>query len=339
MAVPEVRCTECASDDIETDWERGERVCRDCGVVQEEKVLDYSPPRARIQAEQEARPSSPHKDYRGVLLKESGRRLARLDKKMGVREYYSKTTNLQRQVELRVKRKIERDHKDRSDPFKEFSELLDEVLKYKTKHFRNSPEKEHLFAPPGRADNVLSVAVATEVLRRRLRGEQATPKAIANILFPDDPDIDYRKLRKFATKDLKGMSRIRSIRARLKEQQVRRRVHTTVPPKIEIFKRELSTQLITVRREFPEFPIQTPLDALLDSGPVGPEGVGILDDKVPEHTDAMPSLVLEVIYQSQSLQKKKIPRRKLVEVAGHPGLRCDSKMEDAKRLMDYFNGV
>jgi len=333
MAVPEERCTNCDSVDIKDDWGRGERVCQDCGLVLEDNILDD---RAPILTEQEARPSSPYKDGKGNPLSMSGRKLKWKVKKEDTREYYSKTTDLQRQVESRVRSKIQRDKKDPFDPFKEYSQLLKDLLVAKAKHLRSTPEKEHLFAPPGRADNVLSVAVATEVLRRRLRGEHATPKATANILFPGDPDIDYERLRKFASKDLKGMKRITSIRTRLKEQKQRR---ASFPAKIEIFRRELAALLILVRLEFPDFPNQTPLDALLDSGPTGPEVVGTLNDNVPEHTDAMPSLVLEVIYQSQSLQKKKIPRGKLVEVAGHPGLRCESKRVEAKRLIDYFNGV
>ena len=333
MAVPEACCIECASADIRNDPIRGERYCHDCGRILEDDSFDDSPTRL---TKQEKRPISPYKDGKGIPLKGPGRRLKWMDKREDVREHYSKTTDLQRQVESRVKQKIQHDNVGH---FKEFSKLLKDVLGAKAKYLRSTPEKDHLFAPPGRADNVLSVAVATEVLRRRLRGEHATPKAIANILFPDDPDIDYGRLRKFATRDLKGMIRIASIRTRLKEQKQRRASYTTVPAKIEIFRRELSTLLIAVRQEFTEFPHQIPLDALLDSGSVGPEVVGILNDNVPEHTDSMHSLVLEVIYQSQSLEKKKIPRRKMAELAGYPKLRTEGKMEDAKRLIDYFNGV
>ena len=332
MAVPET-CPECTSANIGTDWGRGELLCNDCGLVLQENIADTTAP---IPTEKEARPISPRKDAKGIPLRASGRKLEWKIQKQAGREYYSKTTDLERQVESRVKSKIQRDKKDPFDPFKEFSKLLKDLLKAKVKYLRSTPEKEHLFAPPGRPDNVLSVAVATEVLRRRLRGEHATPKATANILFPDDPDIDYERLRKFATKDLKEMMKIPSIRARLKEQKQRRK---NSPAKIEIFRRELAARLIVVRLEFSEFPNQTPLDTLLDSGPAGPEVVGILNDNVPENTDAMPSLVMELIYQSQSLQKKKIPRGRLVEVAGHPGLRCESKRVEAKRLMDYFNGV
>ena len=72
MAVPEEICPECHSVDIKVDWGRGERVCQDCGLVLEDNILDD---RASILTEQEARPSSPYKDGKGIPLQMSGRKL------------------------------------------------------------------------------------------------------------------------------------------------------------------------------------------------------------------------------------------------------------------------
>ena len=100
MAVPEACCIECASADIRNDPIRGERYCHDCGRILEKESFDDSPTRL---TKQEKRPISPYKDGKGIPLKGPGRRLKWMDKREDVREHYSKTTDLQRQVESRVK--------------------------------------------------------------------------------------------------------------------------------------------------------------------------------------------------------------------------------------------
>ena len=42
MSVHIKKCTECGSNNISFDKERGEAICRDCGLVVEEKMIDFS---------------------------------------------------------------------------------------------------------------------------------------------------------------------------------------------------------------------------------------------------------------------------------------------------------
>ncbi|MCI4322265.1 MAG: transcription initiation factor IIB, partial [Thermoplasmata archaeon] len=51
MAVP-TRCTNCGSTHLTRDYERGELVCDECGLVLEEGMIDQGPEWRAFDAEQ-----------------------------------------------------------------------------------------------------------------------------------------------------------------------------------------------------------------------------------------------------------------------------------------------